>query len=592
MKITTKCPNCEKNFTDKKFIISLIVNVIIPIVAPIITALIIATPKISENTEIVVDCSETMSEQLGDKKRIDILIDAFDNIDLADKDNLALRIFGGECNDEKNTQLIVDFSTGNKLKIKNELKNTKITGKKRTLVDGIINAISDFNDATRFDKSVNKRVVIITSGKDDECRKNTSLYHKRARRNDVEIVFPIIDKIQLIGIGVKESDKKELKKLVNDTYFVNNEKEIENVFKNEISKSKERFDYYLIFLSIGIILLVVFTIYFITHLINNQFFSSTKDYFFKEKKILISKTKNALISSETIFQSIFQGIASIIFFAIAIALLVFFIFAVKACINDVLLKVEIDKQKQLPPNEQILQKKPKIFKQSITEQRQLLNLFSHVNISNAKINNNKGTIYTIGDITNCLNEKICFSKYIFFLDNYGDEWKKFTKKLNTLSSYNRKNYKYYILLEGCADRAQVPNNRNFYTIPNLNYKNFYENFSDDLKKDFNNNYNSIYYFKKEKISDWLYLKSVLKPKLLSKNPIDEGYCNFDLPFFRAIFIKNILISNKVSMPIALIEGAISNEENHEDRTVILHIFETEQDLQSNDFIFEDYFTKK
>ena len=177
-----------------------------------------------------------------------------------------------------------------------------------------------------------------------------------------------------------------------------------------------------------------------------------------------------------------------------------------------------------------------------------------------------------------------FSKYLFFIRNTEEEWNNLSKTLNLIYYRKKTNYKYFLFLEGCADKAQIPNDINFNTKKGFDNNNF--NLSNGIEKYFNNEINDIFFFQMIESADCSYLNSIPEPKILSKKQILEGYSNYDLSFLRALFIKNMLIRNNLSLPIAIIEGKISEIQNH--RTVILYLFETETDFQMEHFKFYTY----
>ena len=406
---SSKCPNCGekyKNFNLVTFI-SLFLNIIMAI-ATIITAMSIPPDKVFQNIEFLVDCSETMNEEIGNEKRIDIFINAFEKLRLTNNDNLALRIFGGECNDEENTKLIVDFSTGNKSKIKNKLKSTKITGKKRTLVNGIIYAVSDYNDTSRFDKNVKKRIFVITSGKnDDECNMNSSHYQWRADDRDVKILFPEDISFEVIGIGIKDSDKKYLKTYDNNAYFVDNKKEIENVFRQKISKPKKNNRYNWILLSILFALIGFFNIYIF---IKYNDFKLTKNHIIKVKEVITKSSSGFYNKSKTQSHIILQFVVNIIIYSIAIICFVIMIFVINNVINNMISYFSKVKQHEVSVKNKNVQQK-KIYKFPVPKQD---HTFPYKYKSNVIINHNKGTLYTIGDLSSCLNKDVFFFKISIF----------------------------------------------------------------------------------------------------------------------------------------------------------------------------------
>ena len=173
------------------------------------------------NYEFVVDCSDFMNEKIDNKRKIDIAIEAAkEEFFLSERANVSLRIFSGNC-EANSTKLILDFSTKNYKLIEQKLNQIQLQGKKRPLINAIVGAMADFNDAKKF-KDVNKTIIIITSGS-DTCLKGKSadvLYH-RLERSNIETNWYIV------GLSIPNNDKNELKRMAvknsGKVFFPNNE---------------------------------------------------------------------------------------------------------------------------------------------------------------------------------------------------------------------------------------------------------------------------------------------------------------------------------------------------------------------------------
>jgi len=173
------------------------------------------------NYEFVIDCSDFMNEKIDNKRKIDIAIEAAkEEFFLSEQANVSLRIFSGNC-EPNSTKLILDFSTKSNKLIEQKLNQIQLQGKQRPLINTIVGAMADFNDAKKF-KDVNKTIIIITSGS-DTCIKGKSadvLYH-RLERSSIETNWYIV------GLSIPNNDKKELNQMAvknsGKVFFPNNE---------------------------------------------------------------------------------------------------------------------------------------------------------------------------------------------------------------------------------------------------------------------------------------------------------------------------------------------------------------------------------
>src|SRR5258708_18670087 len=123
--------------------------------------------KIAQNVELLFDRSAQMSDRLGQEPvtKLAAAIGAFDNLDISDNDNLALRSFGGDCGVEPRKPQL-DFKQGIKERLKTELHQLKPLGK-GNLAQAVIAAMDDFGNVAKF-KDTSRRVIVIT-GSDDFC---------------------------------------------------------------------------------------------------------------------------------------------------------------------------------------------------------------------------------------------------------------------------------------------------------------------------------------------------------------------------------------------------------------------------------------
>jgi Mg-chelatase subunit ChlD len=140
-----------------------------------IVALMRAFPSrqnVYENIEIVVDASEGMREPFHGKTKQDAIRAAFEEVlskQTADRDNLALRVYGGDCTGENNTRLVVNFRRNNQDKIRNALRDLKLQGR-APLASAVVKATGDFSRAS----DVDKRIIVIAG--DGGCEPNADKY--------------------------------------------------------------------------------------------------------------------------------------------------------------------------------------------------------------------------------------------------------------------------------------------------------------------------------------------------------------------------------------------------------------------------------
>ena len=162
--------------------------------------------KVQENIEIILDRSLQMTQTFENRTRLDAAAKALTDIlrlQVADRDNLAYREFGGACQgDSANTELRVEFQQNNATRIRDSLSVVSPRGE-ATLVDAVTKAAYDFEDRERFD-GVNKRVLIIT-GSIGTCfrRQAAETIRQRLANRDIRPEFTFI------GIDIPLDDRQE-----------------------------------------------------------------------------------------------------------------------------------------------------------------------------------------------------------------------------------------------------------------------------------------------------------------------------------------------------------------------------------------------
>jgi hypothetical protein len=170
--------------------------------------------KIQQNVEIVLDASTAMNGPFEGGTKRDAAIRSVSNYlhgqltkAVADEDNLAFRVFGGECNGQS-TRVLINFDQGNTSAIEDAARNLQPVGE-TTLANAVIQASGDFNDE-RF-KGVSKRIIVIT-GSGDTCTKDDAAKIIRTRLEDMARQSG--EKIELdlrfIGLGLSSEQQEQL----------------------------------------------------------------------------------------------------------------------------------------------------------------------------------------------------------------------------------------------------------------------------------------------------------------------------------------------------------------------------------------------
>lgn len=233
----------KKWYKDTPTIIAIATSIatIILTIIVIIEKIQVKPKKIQENTEIVLDRSDDMGESFDGRTKWNAAVSAIEvslEYQVAQHDNLALRIFGGSCLDEDNTKLLVGFDQDNKGKVRNALKNVKLVGKP-TLVSALIDATGDFNDPERFG-GVNKRIIAIT-GSYESCYSNVTQHisnHFLLERlqDRIEAEERIKVDIYIVGIGIPPNQREKFEKITKITggtvYYADSQEIFEGILKN------------------------------------------------------------------------------------------------------------------------------------------------------------------------------------------------------------------------------------------------------------------------------------------------------------------------------------------------------------------------
>lgn len=167
-----------------------------------------SVPKVLQNIHIVLDRSNKMGESYEGTTRLAMARRVLSGIldrQVADRDNLAYRSFGGPCRAD-NTEFRVPFGLNNGGRIRAQVEGLSGRGK-RTLVAAVTEAAYDFERLVPH-QDVDKRVVIITGGVDvcGRLKPIESMRQKLENRN-------IRPEFEFIGIGIPRSDYEELQRM-------------------------------------------------------------------------------------------------------------------------------------------------------------------------------------------------------------------------------------------------------------------------------------------------------------------------------------------------------------------------------------------
>ena len=115
------------------------------------------------NQEIVLDASAGMAAAFNDRpSKLSAAVDALRVRSLHPKENLALRVFGGECGQDDESKVLVSFGTARRNRILKAAADLQPHGKP-TLASAVISAMSDLRPFANT-----KRVVVLT-GHADTC---------------------------------------------------------------------------------------------------------------------------------------------------------------------------------------------------------------------------------------------------------------------------------------------------------------------------------------------------------------------------------------------------------------------------------------
>jgi len=149
--------------------------------------------KVAQNIQIIVDRSENMKAPFAGRTKLSVVLHHLEvklGGPAADIENLALRTFGGICEDLSNTTLDIPFGTANGSAIAERLRSLVFSGD-ATLSTALKASVQDFSDAARF-AEVARRVVIFTGsrGQCDPLQMNAvyDMFQKAGIRPEVHLI--------------------------------------------------------------------------------------------------------------------------------------------------------------------------------------------------------------------------------------------------------------------------------------------------------------------------------------------------------------------------------------------------------------------
>lgn len=128
-----------------------------------------------------------------------------------EQDSQSLRVFGGECGVEDNTEQRVPFETGNREEII-EAARTVRQGAKATLQRGIIEAVNDFGTWLAPEAEQVNRIIVITRHGRDGCDTDDEFVQKEIR----ERVESAGLRLEFRFVGYQVADAEPLRELTTE----------------------------------------------------------------------------------------------------------------------------------------------------------------------------------------------------------------------------------------------------------------------------------------------------------------------------------------------------------------------------------------
>jgi hypothetical protein len=181
------------------------------------------------NQEIVIDTSERMSDRFDNgPTKLDAAVAALRTRNLHPAENLALRQFGGNCDSDDASRLLVSFGTNRRDRILKASSGLKPFGQP-ALASGVISALADMQPLVHT-----KRVIVIT-GHGDKCQKEAIREIKQRIEAYKEAGQAVSLEMRFIGLAVSPTDRGSIQEMSNavgaQAYFVNTAQELNDVLE-------------------------------------------------------------------------------------------------------------------------------------------------------------------------------------------------------------------------------------------------------------------------------------------------------------------------------------------------------------------------
>jgi len=181
------------------------------------------------NQEIVLDASAGMAAAFNDRpSKLSAAVDALRVRSLYQKENLALRVFGGECGQDDESKVLVSFGTARRNRILKAAADLQPHGKP-TLASAVISAMADLRPFANT-----KRVVVLT-GHADTCNEEAVRDIKERLNAYKAAGQEIALEMRFIGLSVSAADQTQIQQMSDavsgHAYFVNTAAELNEVLE-------------------------------------------------------------------------------------------------------------------------------------------------------------------------------------------------------------------------------------------------------------------------------------------------------------------------------------------------------------------------
>lgn len=189
------------------------------------------TPSPIMNQEIVLDTSMGMKDDFdGKPSKLLAAVEALHKRILPREDNLALRTFGGACNQDDESRLLVGFGTNRRGRIENASSGLVPRGQP-TLASAVISALTDVQPLPHT-----RRIVVLT-GHADVCSEEAIREIKQRFEAQPKPTgqTPVELEMRFIGLAVPAKDTPRIQQISDavggQAYFVNTVAELNDVLQ-------------------------------------------------------------------------------------------------------------------------------------------------------------------------------------------------------------------------------------------------------------------------------------------------------------------------------------------------------------------------